>query len=366
MTDLAAGGGDLVHGAAFTVTGSGFGSKAGHDLTWDDCSHGDPITDRWDGYWPSAAASAFNMDYRTPAALGRGVSTPHSNVTAYLCGCHRAIGSNLGQNVAIWKNYTRTLLHYSYWHWYERIDPNWSYGIGDPNDGNYKIYGYSVGGSIYELPDCWYLAADASSNYPTADTCLADFCNASQTSHAVIGNDDSVPAGTGMSYYGYPGSNPPVGGVLGYSFPSPQQNWVRRELLIRWDNAAGGTGDIRFWTNNTAGVLDVAGGHTDGLPGTARSEGIGGYARDYGATTNYRYYSDVLCDRGPNPGRFYATNHATYASATIREPQPWITFSDTSCSLLCNKGQLSSGTVHIHYRNELTGAHQYLGTRTMS
>ena len=53
-------------------------------------------------------------------------------------------------------------------------------------------------------------------------------------------------------------------------------------------------GDIKLWEN---GVLKVDySGKTDGLEGTTRTEGIGGYARNNPVISNRRYFADVYLD----------------------------------------------------------------------
>lgn len=326
--------GALVHGATFTVTGSGFGSKSGVTQVWDDCSGSNPLA-LWDVAKPDANSSALQMNYRTPAALGRGVALPHSNITQYLCGAHSPYtNANAGYNVYIAKNFTRpSFPFYSYWSWYGRIDPNWVFS-GD----NHKFYGYSTGnGSIYNLPNNWYLEFRGGGDF-TGPTSSAQW-------HLV---DDA--GGTGTSAHAKYGDDQ----------PHPINGWVKREVLVKWNSSSDGF--IRGWANNSQMFNET--GKTDGYSGTTRCEGIEGYSGN-GNANNYRYIADPYYLRGSHIGRFVLTNHATYASATIVEVQSYTSWSDTSCTLKCNKGKLSSGTVHLHYRDEVNG-HQYLGTRTVA
>jgi hypothetical protein len=325
--------GSITHGQSFTVSGSGFGTKSSNSLVWDNCSHGQAITSRWSSYWPDASGASLNLGYRAPQ---RSVALPHSNVTAYLCGAHSpGTGFNAGYNVAFWRSYTRPSFPYwTCWSWYERLDPAWNFG----GDNNLKWYGFSTGGSIYELPNNWYI----------------EFENSTFTSTSVQGfwhtNDDAGTTGLGAggTLYGSSGQ------------PNPCAQWVKKEIVIQWNSA--NTGRLLGWANNSQKFNYT--GKTDGYSGTARSDGIGGYARNQ-TSNNWRYFADIYNDRGTSPGRFYLTNNATYTSSTINEIQPWTTWADGSVSLTCNKGSLPSGTVHLHYRNE-AGTHQYIGTRTIS
>ena len=310
---------------------------------WDNCSHGQAISVRWAGAWPDAASggSQYNIGYRTPAALGRNVALPHTNVTKYLCGAFNSGAANTGSDVMCWVEFVKgTYPYYSYWCWYERVDPLWVFN-GTPGSMNFKTYGISTGtGTIYNLPDNWYL------EYRSNDF---DSAGATPSWHS---NSDAVPTDQGL--------DPPVN--YGNDAPNPTSQWVKHEVLMKWSDQASG-GYIKVWSNNAV-MLNVT-AKTDGIVGTDRSEGIGGYSDMRGAD-NWRYFSDMYHDRqSANPGRFMLANNATYASATIVEPQAYTSWASTSVAVVCNKGALSSGTVHLHYRDEVNG-HQYLGTRTIA
>src|SRR4051812_48596186 len=61
--------------------------------------------------------------------------------------------------------------------------------------------------------------------------------------------------------------------------------WSKVELEAKYTNQ--NDGYIKLWEN---GILKVDyRGTTDGLPGTTRTEGIGGYAANYPYTSNWRY-----------------------------------------------------------------------------
>lgn len=351
------GSGDLVHGETFEVTGSGFGSKSSNTLVWDNCSHGEALSNRWSRWWPDESTADYNLNYRTPAALGRSVALPHSRITAYLCGAHYADGqpstSASEWNVAVWRSFTRpSLPYYSVWSWYERVDPNWVFGLSGTPDDNYKFYGYSNGNSIYEFPNNWYFAAVA------AVGSAGEFDNATESMSWLTGDD---AGGSGLSWHGFVTEPDGHGGV---SHTNPASAWIKREMVVRWDDSSGLTGSIQTWTDCVE-TFNRSGGYTDNYAGTTRSEGIGGYARSDGDPNNWRYFADIYYDRGSSPGRFFLANNATFDSATIREPQSYGSWSSTSVTLTCNGGALSAGTVHLHFRDEVNG-HQYIGERTLA
>lgn len=326
----------IAHGQVFTVTGSGFGSKSSNSLIWDNCSHGQSISTRWNGMWPTTAGTGSNMNYRTPAALGRGVATPHSNVTAYACGCHLKVNdTDGGNNVALWRTFNKAAFPfwvvYSY---YERVDPAFDQ---QNSDNNFKWFGYGAGGSIYPLPNNWYIEYYDpwldSTNNPLGTHSFDDTSGAGFQAHASI--------------YG------------GIKQPNPKPAWIKKDVVVKLTDISG-QGALFTRANNVVMMNQATLGYTDKYAGTQRSVGIGGYARGRGAN-NWRYFADIYSDLGPNPGRFYLTNNATFNSATIAEPQPWTSWADDQVTLTCNKGQLPSGTVHVHFRNE-AGTPQYLGT----
>ena len=112
--------------------------------------------------------------------------------------------------------------------------------------------------------------------------------------------------------------------------------WTKIEQEISYSR--GSDGYIKLWEN---GVLKINyAGVTDLYPGTARSEGIGGYARSR-STNNWRYFADVYLDY--TPARVVLANNANLSLATIIETQIPTGWSDTSIALTVNLGQFTSG-----------------------
>lgn len=329
----------LVHGEEFVVTGSGFGTKSGHDHRWDDAS-GDQLTDTWDYAWPYQAASSQNIAYRTPEVLGRGVALPHNNITRYICGCHAANQLFGGRNVLLGVDFPRANNLYSRWEWYARLDPAWK--LVSQYD-NHKFYGIAQGsGSPYSG------GSDGKQNWYLEFRGAGDFPNAFQW-HV---NDDAE--GVGISKWGN------LSGAYGGEQPDPRTQWVKRSILMRWHSSSSGL--LYAEANYEVMFNDIR--KTDGYAGTARSEAIEGYSGGP-HVDNWRYMADIYYDRGPNDAALYLTNNAIWAASTIKEIQPWSSWSDSSITCRVNKGQLSSGAVHVHLRSIVNG-HQYLGTRTVT
>jgi hypothetical protein len=353
---MSASGASLVHGQSFTITGSGFGSKASNlPPVWDNCSHGQALTARWDYGVPFNSPAIYNINYRTPAALGRGVLLPHNNDTSYLCGCHATgTSANDGAQVGFGiTTYTRAAMPtWSYMSFYHHLDPAWVSGIGSPNDKNHKIYDASVASGPYNGTANWYFGATGSGPQGL-DTTLTNM-------GLGIGDDSSgvYTSTSGDTYNSH----------SFFTVTELLNSWTKNEISIRWSPTLN-QGKVIWVKENDQGNRyfhnDL---FTDGEPGNQRCDFIGGYSRDYPNVNNYRYWADIWWEVGPNPGRFILANSATYNSATIAELQPYTpgTWSDSGATLTCNKGKLSSGTVHLHYRNDETLAHQYLGAYTMT
>lgn len=336
----------IVHKGSLTVGGVGFGTKPAQTNTAFQNGDNTFVNGGFSAAWPTATGGSqpdYHTALRTPGLVGRGIPTAHSRVLAYICGAHNpGTTSDNGYNVAFWS--TRTISAfpaYSYWSWYQRIDPGWDFAYDDGdgvNDDNLKFFGYSVGSTIYELPNNWYVA------YNDGPHDLND-----PTSFVI--NDDSVltlqdPDQNAHSWFWDSAVNPMSTG------------WTKYEMELKYTDQ--NDGYIKVWEN---GVLKVDYlGRTDGYAGTTRSEGIGGYARNRGAA-NWRYFNDAFYDRDPK--RFVLTDSPSYASSTKFEPQPYTAWADGSVTLKINAGALPTGIVHLHFRNQAGSAHQYMGALSL-
>jgi hypothetical protein len=295
--------GPIVHGQSVTITGSRFGTKPqAAPLVWDDAS-GSSLTPTWDGAWPSRGESAHVTQYR--AAPYRDVPAPHARTNRYIVGAHGDdAGYDAGYNVALWKRRTVTLPAVTYLSYRYRVDPKWDCGA----DNNHKLYDWSMGRSPYGDRH-WYAEYNPS-----------DFCGPSPAWHL---NDNGSGLGGESNWWGDTACN-------------PRRQWCHHEFEIL--HATSG-GLVRISDNGKV-VLEVSNIRTDGLAGTERVDGVGGYSRNSGRPTNVRYYADVYLDS--SLARVVLANHAKYRSSTIRELQIPSAWSASSITVRANLGALAS------------------------
>lgn len=319
--------GTVSHGQSITISGSGFGTKSTAAPTiWDDCS-GTDTSVMWSGAWPTVVNSAtYGATYRTPATVGRNVSLPHTHVSKYLCGANYQTWdeggrADSGNNVMVWKTRTQgTFPQYTYCSYYEQRDPNFDF-TQDATDDNYKTWDYSRGGTPYggdySMDYNWYLE-----DFDTGEWHIVDDGSAGITS-------------------------PPPSSVWGG--PYAQSGWGKVEIEICYTDQA--SGYIKVWEN---GVLDLDySGPTDTMPGTDRSECVGGYARDRG-TGNWRYWNDIYLDNTRQ--RVLIGNANTLAGCTtLREVQIPSAWTDTSITATVNQGGFADEATAYLYVFDATG-----------
>ena len=307
--------GQWMHKGTITLSGSGFGSKpAAQPVVWDDASGG-KIHDKWDGAWPDNNPT-YNTMYRVPQ---RGISLPHNHITKYIAGAHGdADRADAGYAVMVFKTRSISYPSYSYVSWYHRGDDNWVFG----GDNNFKTYAFSNGTGPYNMPNLWYLAYQPP--YPNSRTDTAAYVlgdDAWGSAFETIGSPDA----SGHSHWWDTAVNP-FAGV-----------WTKIEQEIKWTNQTDGY--IKLWEN---GVLRVDyQGATDKYPGYTRTEGIGGYARNYGQPENWRYFADIYLDY--SRARVVLGNAPTLSASTIREVQIPTNWSASSISISANLGRFEVG-----------------------
>jgi hypothetical protein len=320
--------GALAHKGAVTITGSGFGTKAqAAPLVWDDAS-GTNVLAKWSGYWPDGAPTpSSNLQYMPAPVLG--VNPPHNRVGRYLTGAHESSSNfHTGQDVAVWKDFNKVEGGYLYLSYYSFVNPGWVFTGGmSPQDGNFKTFGYSVQGSIYELPNNWYEAQ--------WDSQGRGLWSQTATNYETIVNDDSSQLNGGV-FWGQMIN--PIGGA-----------WVKREILIKISSTNGAI--IIVENNGTPSVTYT--GITDPYPGTARSAGPGGFARACNSVLNRRYFADLYMDTTAQ--RVILANNPVYSAATITEVQIPTSWSDTSIGVTVNLGTFSSGQTAYLFVFDATG-----------
>jgi hypothetical protein len=315
------------HKGTVTIAGSGFGSKpAAAPILWDDAS-GLDVSTKWDGAWPDCAGnSGYNVAYRTPAQVGRNVLLPHGHITKYISGAHYgpAPAADCSYNVILFKTRTVTSFPaYSYWSWYQRVDDRWRFG----GDDNFKTFAYSEGSGPYNLPNNWYVEYNArpTSRSSSAAYHLNDDATGSRAQSL------QTPDQNGHSWWWAGAVNPMAGA------------WTKVEMELKYTNRADGY--IQLWEN---GVLKVDyRGPTDRLAGSTRTEGIGGYARNYPHTANWRYFADVYLDY--SRARVMLGDAPTLEASTVREVQVPTNWSNTSITISANLGKFASGNTAYLY-----------------
>jgi hypothetical protein len=316
--------GTFDHRATITISGSGFGTKAtAAPLVWDDAS-GSGIGDKWDGAWPDNDPP-YNTAYRAPQ---RGISLPHNHITRYIAGAHaHTDGANGGYNVIVFKYFTlpSSFPYYLYASWYQRADDAWVFG----GDNNFKALDYSAGHGPYDNNN-WYCGFGPPN--PSSPTSGAQW-GPNDDGHSL-----SNPDMNRHNNWWNSGVNP-MSGV-----------WTKVEIAVKITNQ--NDGYIRVTENASHLVINYA-GPTDQYPGNSRTFAIGGYARMYGQSNNWRYYADAYVDT--TLSRVVLANAADLSSATIVETQVPTTWSANSIGATVNLGKFAAGQTAYLFVFDSTG-----------
>lgn len=375
------GGGTLIDGTSFTATSAsgGFGSKTSNSLIWDDCS-GTNLLTKWSGFF-AGPTQTFGTAYRTPAQTPYGVGVANPQNTKFICGVHDASTASDALDVGFYNYRNFVEGSWSVWDYDSRLNPSWTFNLNpDPvtgPDNNFKSYGLAGGHDNIYGDD--YGNGTAGHVYDGATPRDLTALNASW---GLGFNDDSGGGVTNM--YGTKSNQYGWWNSANKTIFSAWSKWTR---VTKWTATNGNGyetiqvdyGQTADWfrTPTSGGGSGTTGSggsgaqtfYTDALndsTGTLRTEGLGGYTRNYPASTNWRYWANIYFDFGLNPGRFYLGNASTLAACTVLQVQPWISgqYSDNSVGLLCVKGNLPSGTVWLYFVSEVSG-NQSLGTRTL-
>jgi hypothetical protein len=346
------GGGTFSHGNTATVTGTGFGTKSGSTPSiFDQCTAAvNTIDNQWSGGWPDSLSGNNNMQLQNSGF--RSISAPHARTSKFYAGCHAGLNSLTGgNNVMLYKAFTApSFPYYVYLSGYIRYDPNWGFNTGNIGNGgtldnNNKTWDFSNGSTPY------------TQNGSTDSNFYGGYANqGSQDVNgywgATINDDGGSLQNLDTNGHNFFWLNP---------VDSPYTAWRKWELEIKVSNTNGG-GYIKWWQDNVLFVDYL--GATDKYTGTSKTIAIGGYAR-VRDTNNFRYFADLAHDRQTTgAARLVLTDNATYASSTLIEYQKFTSWSSTSIDFTVNRGALSLGTVHLHFRCPVNG-NQYLGTRTL-
>lgn len=310
------GGGSLTHGQQFTASGlSGAGTRTGTTDIFDDASAANPDAAGWDG-------GNVEPRYLTPAAAGRSVPLPHSNITKYIADNYNdgVFGAMwLGKSVPSSSPGQKVFMIHL-----RRYDPLWTYA----DDNNTKYFTVATGGNgAFDSPYWYHDQTDP------VKTGLTNQWGDSFFSSGGLGSMDYKPASNS--------------GGSGAQSEDPWYNWVQFEHRITLSNSAG---TVDFLINN------VSRGRGTGLnnygSGSATAHiSVGCFCRaaQFDSTNEWVFLADIYLSVGADAfKRVMLCNNATYASATICEPQPIVSWADTSITYRVNKGRLSAGTVYEH------------------
>lgn len=347
------GGGGVVHnGDAFTVTGTGFGSKTTPaPIIYDDCSAANwAANPGWAGRYPFTNAASWLLDYRTPAQVsnnaGAGMPLPHPYSSKYMCGAHYNTvtpDGNSGYNVGPFLN-NSGVANSDVWYsrGYQRADSSFFVvtGTGDSqSDGNYKFWDLSQGTDIYNGPNNWYVAYAASISNPIRP-------GAGVPEYVI--NDDSGLSGPPTSSLKSPDNN--GHNVFWGTSPVRMFNaWVNQEVLLKLSSTTAGF--LKIWEDNQL-LVDYAGPTNNW--GSILTWMFGGYARNYGSTSefkdNWRYFSGLAFDH--TAARVVVVNSATYTqdgNGTIVEYQPASSWANTTINIpYFYRGKLPSGLNYVY------------------
>lgn len=307
--------GQWSHKGTVTIQGSGFGTKAqAAPLVWDDASASD-IRSKWTGAWPDQSdSSVFYTRYTTPM---RGISLPHDNVSRYIAGGHGNSGWTL--SVALFKDYNIPAYPQPvYVTYYYRVDDAWNFCS---SDNNFKLGSHSQAGGPYADPYWYYEHRNPDFSGKTVKPGII-------TPYIPSSSGTSFTFGTGAA------ANPAAG------------QWVKVEVEALYTNQS--SGYVKIWNNGI--LMNRYNGPTDsGSPGW-RAEAVGGYARCYGYSTNWRYFADVYFDT--SHARVILGNAPTYTASTKREIQIPTSWSNSSISVTANLGSFAAGeTAYLYVVN---------------
>ena len=415
--------GGLADGELYAVAGSGFGTKPlSAPIAWDRCLGASPAEIWTENVFPSTLSSTIAA---TPIAAGayratpftRPIGTaatpinhPHSRGTKIFGGCPLGSDSYYAYNVGLSKTYSRPAGAYGLVaRWWERVDPQWDESRGaigqitgtitsgsavvtsvtDPSG----LLGTSVGASAYYINSPHFPRGTRviASNSGAGTMTLSAVAISSNTPGASInlssGNYKFFSHGagwyTGVSewYIDYQArvdltapnleTNDAAGGSLtpnhewGSAGANIKNGWVLRTIYVRFDSSP--NGKIHYYEGDSlTPLLSATTQVLDNNAGATRSVVIGTYQQANSDPNLWRYFADIYVDAGED--QFFLTNNANWSQSTIRELQPWTSWSDTSCMLACYGGRLPPGTAHLHFRRApwQTTGHQYLGTRTIA
>jgi hypothetical protein len=305
----------LTHGSNFTISGSGFGTRTVYEDIFDNCTNASVGT-----LW----GEDNDYVYTTPAALGRGVALPHTNITKYAAGHPSSWYGNSWLGVYVTGiTYPTNLFCMAY----RRIDPAWSFGsscnTGGDTDNNFKMFTVSAGSGVFTSP-YWY-------HDMTNQKCgLTQSWQNSFYSSGSLGSLNTAYTG--------------VQGGSSDQARDPWYNWIKVEYRM----GLGSSGQILKYLTNNHYYQNLTNMNTFDAGGSDGTFAIGVYQRKT-ASTQYNYMADIVMVVGPDAfKRVILSNNATYTSSTIVEYQPVVSWAAGSITVRGNVGAIPNGTAYLH------------------
>lgn len=358
--------GGLTHGLAFTIAGSGFGTKVLTAPFWDNCTGTNPLN-IWSKAYPNAnpTNSGYNLGYHaTPftRSLGTGavaINHPNSRGTGVLAGCSQSQSLSNLWNVGVSASFSAPTVPFTIFQsWWTIMDSQWSPNSnGTDSNENWKYCGYGFGGDIFgsDSHGAAYLYCDYQQNI-------------NFTSPSYEENDDSTRMVTN------PNNSAATNHIWGSGGGQDLHSWLRRTCYMNFNGSA--PSYLRIYENDAMTTDKMAGNPasggtssnlilTDGLDAGSRSAWMLIYPR-YSSNNNWMYYADVYQDIGD--AQFWISTSATWGSGTVAV-QPWTSWSNSSVTFTANGDRIPTGsTVYIHFRlGPWNGSgHQVFGPYTLN
>lgn len=368
----------ISHNGSATITGLNFGTKSPAAPMWWDNGEGATDTALVPNYGDDACSSnswitsgsltgankcyndalpnavtensgISNIRYR---GVGyRSVTAPHSKSTKYIAGAHddegECLGNEVGQNVGLTIGDTSS---HDVWfaHYYLRLDLLWPISTNQ----NYKwvnfetqdaatrptMYTNDYGYTYISSTGC---TCDTGSEERSAPFCGYDYWNGASDFFA-------------LDYATVTMTSAPCGSPTfthDQLKASPFKQWTREEWSMKRS-----TDYLKFSVNNKTYMDTTLGGELNDtrLPSSPTAITLGGFWREAGCGEGiqddlnddaFRYFDDVYVDS--TFSRVMLCNNATYASATICEPQIPSSWADGSIIVTVNQGALPDGTAYL-------------------
>jgi hypothetical protein len=326
-TTVAASGSTLTHGAEFTITGSGFGTKVANGVTVN--------TPRffWSGNNTDPTFDWIQGESMSRQATGWRASTPNARISHYLVG-KRSDGDYQDWDMVRSVDFPVTTQPVEvYASFLVRLDSSWDDSTHEAGLFDHQMKPCSMQWHGADYMDSPYLYHGVPYVESTGNT----------AGEWVWGQNGIAITNTS-------------GGV---NAANPRAGWVRVEYIA----SHSASGFVRVFETTSINSLGrrsvlVADGDTRFSGGALPSDStaafhFGGYVRDYDTGNNWIYHTNMFLDVGSTT-RVVLTDTNDLVTATMIEPQPYTAWGASSITIVGNCGGLASSSTG--YLWVLTGA----------